>query len=60
MIAMISARDWDFGSMTNKQPDRIERSFAKKIDDYATSDAFKAMQADVEMFGAAACTLHEA
>lgn len=37
--------------VTEKQQAKIEESFAKNIDDYAGSDAFRAMQADVEMFG---------
>jgi ribosomal protein S18 len=45
--------------VTDKQQAKIEQSFAKNIDDYAGSDAFRAMQADVEMFGADAFTSRE-
>jgi hypothetical protein len=39
------------GSVSDKQQTKIEESFRKNQDQYIGSDAFAAMQADVELFG---------
>ena len=38
-------------SMSDRQSEKVEQEFRKNIDRYIGSDAFVAMQADVEMFG---------
>ena len=43
-------------SVSDTQQVKVEQSFRAKIDEYAGSDAFAAMRADVEMFGDEAFT----
>jgi len=43
-------------NVSKKQQAKIDEGFRKNIDSFAGSDAFRAMQADVEMFGDAAFT----
>jgi hypothetical protein len=43
-------------SVSDAQQVKVEQSFRAKIDEYAGSDAFAAMRADVEMFGDEAFT----
>lgn len=43
-------------SVSEKQQTKIDEGFRKNIDSFAGSDAFRAMQADVDMFGDAAFT----
>ncbi|CAN7757797.1 hypothetical protein LJR130_006949 [Variovorax sp. LjRoot130] len=46
--------------VTEKQQAKIDGAFAKNVDAFASSDAFRAMQADVEMFGEDAFTSRRA
>lgn len=41
-------------SISDRQAEKVEIAFKKNIDRFAASDAFKAMEADIEMFGDAA------
>ena len=43
-------------SMSDRQAEKVENTFQKNIDWFAGSDAFVAMQADIEMFGNEAFT----
>ena len=42
--------------MSDRQSDKVDAAFRANIDRFAGSDAFIAMQADVEMFGDEAFT----
>lgn len=42
------------GSISEKQQDKINETIRANIDKYASSDAFRALRRDVEMFGGAA------
>lgn len=39
------------GGISERQREKIDTAFRSNLDNYAASDAFKAMNADVEMFG---------
>lgn len=43
-------------NVSEKQQAKIDERFRKNIDSFAGSDAFRAMQADLDMFGEAAFT----